>query len=98
VLLLLSFVLPPLLAVALCNKKINCCQFALNKNIHHVMTSDREERIDEVDLDGNTARVKLRRMFLDQIEQVLDKGQVKSTRNRRASTRIFKCRRIERNF
>jgi hypothetical protein len=62
------------------------------------MTSDREERIDEVDLDGNTARVKLRRMFLDQIEQVLDKGQVKSTRNRRASTRIFKCRRIERNF
>jgi hypothetical protein len=41
----------------------------------------------ETDLGGNAGRGRPRRTFLAQIGVVLDKGQIKSTRNRRASMR-----------
>jgi hypothetical protein len=41
------------------------------------------KEINEAVLGGNAVRAP-RRTFLDPIEQVLEKGQVKSTRNRRA--------------
>jgi hypothetical protein len=40
------------------------------------------KEIYEVDLDGIAVKGKPWRIYLDQIEQVLEKGQVKSTRNR----------------
>jgi hypothetical protein len=39
------------------------------------------------DLGGNAGRERPRRTFLDQIREVLEKGQVKSTRNQRACMR-----------
>jgi hypothetical protein len=41
----------------------------------------------EADVGGNDGRVRHRRTFLDQIEEVLEKGQVKSTQKRRACIR-----------
>jgi hypothetical protein len=38
----------------------------------------------EADVGGNAGRGRRRRTFLDQIGEVLEKGQVRSTRNRRA--------------
>jgi hypothetical protein len=40
-----------------------------------------------VDLDGNAGRGRRRRTFLSQIGEVLEKGQARSTRNRRACMR-----------
>jgi hypothetical protein len=40
-------------------------------------------------LNGSAVRRRPRRMFLDQIGQVLEKGQAKSTRNRRACVRSW---------
>jgi hypothetical protein len=42
------------------------------------------KKIYEADVDGNAGRGRPRQTFLDQIGEVLEKGQVKSTRNRRA--------------
>jgi hypothetical protein len=42
------------------------------------------KKIYEVDVGGNAGRGKRRLTFLDQIGEVLEKGQVKSTLNRRA--------------
>jgi hypothetical protein len=42
------------------------------------------KKIFEANVDANAGRVKPRRTFLDQIGEVLEKGQFKSTRNRRA--------------
>jgi hypothetical protein len=39
------------------------------------------------DLDDNCIRERSRQTFLDKIEQVLEKDQIKSTRNRRACMR-----------
>jgi hypothetical protein len=56
----------------------------------HIERMDvRTKEIYEVDLPGNAGRGRLRRMFLDQIGQVLEKDQVKSTRNRQTCTRNF---------
>jgi hypothetical protein len=41
----------------------------------------------EADLGGNAGKGRPRRTSLDQIRKVLEKGQVKSTRNRRACMR-----------
>jgi hypothetical protein len=46
-----------------------------------------DERDYEADVGGNAGRGRYRRLFRDQIGEVLDKGQVKSTRNRRACMR-----------
>jgi hypothetical protein len=45
------------------------------------------KEIYEADLGGNAGKRRPRRTFLDQIGEVLKKGQVKSTRNRRACMR-----------
>jgi hypothetical protein len=45
------------------------------------------KEIYEVDVGSNAGRGRPRRTFLDQIGEVLEKGQVKSTRNRRACMR-----------
>jgi hypothetical protein len=39
----------------------------------------------EVDVGGNAGRGRPRQTFVDQLVEVFEKGQVKSTRNRRAS-------------
>jgi hypothetical protein len=45
------------------------------------------KEIYEADVGGNAGSGRLRLTFLDQIGEVLEKGQVKSTRNRRACMR-----------
>jgi hypothetical protein len=45
------------------------------------------KEIYEADVGGNAGRRRPRRTFLDQIGEVLEKGQVKSIRNRRACMR-----------
>jgi hypothetical protein len=45
------------------------------------------KEISEADVGGNAGRGRPRRTFLDQIEEVLEKGQVRSTRNRRVCMR-----------
>jgi hypothetical protein len=45
------------------------------------------KEIYEVDMGGNAGRGRPRQTFLDQIGEVLQKGQVKSTGNRRACMR-----------
>jgi hypothetical protein len=55
----------------------------------HVGRNERsfKKEIYEADLGGNAGRRKPRQTFLDQIGQVLEKGQVKGTRNRWACMR-----------
>jgi hypothetical protein len=50
---------------------------------------DGRKEIYKVDLGGNAGRGRSRRTFLDQIGEVLEKGQVKSTRNRRPCMRTL---------
>jgi hypothetical protein len=45
------------------------------------------KEIYEADVGGTAGRKRPRRTFLDQIREVLEKGQVRSTRNRRACMR-----------
>jgi hypothetical protein len=45
------------------------------------------KEIYDENLGGNAERERSRRTFLDQIVQILEKGQVKSTRNQRACMR-----------
>jgi UDP-N-acetylmuramate-alanine ligase len=53
------------------------------------------KEISEVNLSGNAGRGP-RRSFLDQTTQVLEKGQVKSTQNRRVKVEVDKSERSER--
>jgi hypothetical protein len=64
----------------------------------HVQRMDERrlpKEIYEVDLGGN-AEMGPRRLFLDQTTQVLEKGQVKSTQNRRVKVEVDKSGRSER--
>jgi hypothetical protein len=56
----------------------------------HVEKMDERRLTKEIykaDLGGNAERGRLRRIFLDQIGDILEKGKVKSTRNRRVCMR-----------
>jgi hypothetical protein len=48
------------------------------------------KEIYEADVGGNVGRGRPKRTFLDQVGEVLEKGQVRSTRNRRACMRNLK--------
>jgi hypothetical protein len=55
----------------------------------HVERIDESRLTKEADMGGNAGRGRARRTILDQFEEVLEKTQVKSTRNRRACIRYL---------